>query len=285
MGAVKDTSYFNLFPTFFANYQASQMHNFGLSYSRRINRPSYGTLNPFEVSIDAYSFNRGNPDLTPAYTHNVELSHTFAGGLMTRIGYSSTTDMIMQTSVADDDTQRTGLSFINFGRSQQYFAMANYRRQIVKIWTANVTVQGSYLISTSNEVSGEFINQGGMFYAQLNNNITVTPTLSAEITGWYRSKTRQGYTVAQPQGVFSVGLRQMLLKNKMTLSLTVNDIFFTSGYKGRTQYDTVNHFMDARWDSRYANLTLRYNFGSSTVRAARNKSTGIEDETTRAGGR
>ena len=30
-------------------------------------------------------------------------------------------------------------------------------------------------------------------------------------------------------------------------------------------------------------LSLRYNFGSTTVRAARNKSTGIEDETSRAG--
>jgi hypothetical protein len=43
--------------------------------------------------------------------------------------------------------------------------------------------------------------------------------------------------------------------------------------------------MDARWDSRYVNLTLRYNFGSSTVKAARSKSTGIEEETSRAGGR
>ena len=283
--AINDTTYFNLFPTFFANYQASQLHTFGLSYSRRISRPSYSYLNPFEISLDAYSFNRGNPDLQPAYTHNVELSYTYAKGLMARIGYSNTTDVIMQTSVADTAAQRTGLSYINFGRTQQYFGMANYRRQIAKIWMANLTVQGAYIINTANEASGEFVGKAGLFYVQLNNNITITPTLSTEITGWYSSKTRRGYMVVQPQGNFSIGLRQMLLKNNMTLSLTVNDIFFTSTYKARTKYESVNHVMDARSDSRYVNLTLRYNFGSSTVRAARNKSTGIEDEATRAGGR
>jgi hypothetical protein len=89
----------------------------------------------------------------------------------------------------------------------------------------------------------------------------------------------------EPQGNFSIGLRQMLMNNKMTLSLTVNDIFYTSYFKVHTQYENVNQKINSWQDTRYVNLTLRYNFGASTVKAARNKSTGIEDETTRAGGR
>jgi hypothetical protein len=163
--------------------------------------------------------------------------------------------------------------------------MANYRRQIVKIWTANLTVQGGYLINTSNETSGEFVSKGGVLVVQLNNNIAITPTLSAEVTGMYASKMRQGYFVIKPQGNFSMCLRQSLLKNKMTLSLTVNDILLTSKTKLHAQYENVNYTMVDVLDTRYVSLTLRYNFGSSTVRAARSKSTGIEDETTRAGGR
>jgi hypothetical protein len=75
----------------------------------------------------------------------------------------------------------------------------------------------------------------------------------------------------------------MLLKGKMSLSLTVNDILYTS--KTRLKFENINNTFYDRTDSRYANLTLRYNFGSKTVRAARNKSTGIEDEAWRAGGR
>ena len=285
-GEVNDTTYFNLFPTFFVNYQTSQLHTFGLSYSRRLNRPGFDVLNPFEMDIDAYTFWKGNPNLTPAYTHNMELSWMFAKGLMTRIGYSSTTDFIFRAPVVDETTQRTGVIWRNFGKSQNISLMANYRKQIVKPWTANLTIQCAYQINTSDEASGEYRSEGSSFVVQLNNNFTITPSLSAELTGMYMSGIRQGYLVIKPQGNLSAGLRQMLLKNKMTLSLTVNDILFTSRTKGYARYENVNlTIVDNAWDSRYVNLTLRYNFGSTTVKAARSKSTGIEDETTRAGGR
>jgi len=135
------------------NYTASQKHNFGFSYSRRLNRPNFDALNPFEISVDAYSFITGNPYLTPAYTHNVQLSHTFAQSLMTRISYSSTTDMIMRVPIEDATNQRYGLTYGNFGKAQNYSAMMNYRKTLLKICTANLTAQGSYSISTSDYVN------------------------------------------------------------------------------------------------------------------------------------
>ena len=282
---VGDTAYFNLFPTFFVNYQVSPKHTFGISYSRRLSRPDYSYLNPFEISLDAYSFTIGNPYLTPAYTHNVQLSYMFGQTLMARFGYSNTTDMMMRTPIEDAATQRYGTTFDNFGRSQNITAMANYRKSLFKFWAMNLTVQGAYFINTSDEASGKFVNKGESMIIQLNNNLTLTKTLSAEVTGMYVSKIRRGYLVIQPQENFSIGLRQMLLKNKITLSLTVNDILYTSKDKMRAQYENVDYTLANERDSRYISLTLRYNFGSTTVRAARNKTTGIEDEASRARGR
>jgi len=284
-GELNDTTYFNIFPTFFVNYQASQKHTLGISYSRRLSRPGYNLLNPFEVVIDAYSFTVGNPNLMPSYTHNIQLTHTFAQTLMSRIGYSNTNDFIIFTNIEDAANQRYGTTYLNFGRNQNISAMMNYRKSLFKIWVANLTVQGAYGINTSDEASGKFVNKGGSLTVQLNNNITITPTLSAELSGMYFSGMRQGYFVWQPEGNFSIGLKQQLLNNKMVLSLTINDILFTSNDKGYARYENINYTMFNVRDSRYVNLTLRYNFGSTTVRAARSKSTGIEDETTRAGGR
>ena len=283
-GEVNNKSYFDLFPTFFVNYETSQKHTFGLSYSRRLSRPNFTNLNPFEVTTDAYFFIKGNPNLMPSYTHSVQLSHTFAQGLMTRVGYSHTTDMIMQAPVEDATTQpqRTGIIYQNFGKNQNVNVMINYRKQVVKFWTTNMTVQGAYQTNTSQEASGEFTNEGTSFTAQLSNNITITPTLSAEVTGMYMSKMRYAHYIMQPQGNFSVGLRQSLLKNKMVVSLTINDILYTSIQKGGAKYENVNYSYVMEQDTRYVNLTLRYNFGSTTVRAARNKSTGIEEEASRA---
>ena len=278
-----DTTYFNLFPTMYVNWQASDKHNFGLSYSRRLSRPNYESLNTFEVALDAYSFFVGNPNLTPSYTHNIELSYMFGQTLMTRIGYSHTTDLIMRTPIEDATTHRYGTTYSNFGKSRNWQAMIYYSKSIVKRWTANLSLMGMYLTNTSDETSGEFVNKGGSLIAQLSNNLTITSSLSAEVTGLYVSGMRQGYFVIQPQGNLSIGLRQMLFKNKLSLSLNIEDILYTSKDKGRAQYEKVDYYMHYTRDSRYASLTLRYNFGSSTVKAARNKTTGIESEAKRAG--
>ena len=145
-GELNDTTYLNLFPTMFVNYQASQKHNLGISYSRRLSRPSYIDLNPFEVAVDAYSFTRGNPNLSPSYTHNIQLSHTYAQSLMTRIAYTSTNNLIIAIPIVDEATQRYGLTRGNFGRSQTISAMINYRKAPVKQWTANLTIQGDQYI-------------------------------------------------------------------------------------------------------------------------------------------
>ena len=65
-------------------------------------------------------------------------------------------------------------------------------------------VQYAYNINKSNEASGEFVNEGGMFVAQLSNNITITPTLSADVTGFYASGAHMGYFVVKSMGNLSV---------------------------------------------------------------------------------
>lgn len=61
--------YFNLFPSAFFSYKKSKEVNFQLSYSRRINRPSYRFLLPFQTFSDARNLWRGNPELQHASYH------------------------------------------------------------------------------------------------------------------------------------------------------------------------------------------------------------------------
>ena len=191
----------------------------------------------------------------------------------------------MLTPFKDATTGRRGLTNKNFGRSQQFMGMTSAQIPLNKIWTASLSLHGGYVINTSNEASGEFVNKGGVFAVQFQNNFTITPTLSADLTCFYHSRFRQGHFVIQPVADISVGLRKVLMQNKMTLSLTVSDILHTSKQRGSVKYENVNYSLVQDNDNRFVNLTMRYNFGSTTVRAARSRQTGIEDETTRAGGR
>lgn len=65
--------YTNLFPTAHFTYNVSTALNFQLSYSRRIDRPSFWHLNPFGGIADRRNIRIGNPDMNPVYTDSYEL--------------------------------------------------------------------------------------------------------------------------------------------------------------------------------------------------------------------
>jgi hypothetical protein len=276
---VNDTAYFDLFPTFFANYRISKTHNVGISYSRRLSRPNFDVLNPFEQKIDAYFYISGNPYLTPSYTHNVQLSYSFGQSLMARLAYGHTTGAITQTPVSDADGKRYGVTYINFGERRDLMLMVNYRKTVAKFWSFNLMAQGGYL----DNANGNYTGNGLSFTTNLSNNITFTPTLSAEITGMYVYGIKEGYFNIRPFGNLSAGLRKSLLDNRLTLGVTVNDILNTSQMKGVSQYDNIYYRAHIDQDSRWVNFTVRYNFGSDKVKASRRRNSGIEDEVVRGG--
>ena len=58
--------YVDFFPSAGITYQANPKNTFQVNYSRRIKRPSYQDLNPFEGRLDELTFERGGSDLWEA---------------------------------------------------------------------------------------------------------------------------------------------------------------------------------------------------------------------------
>ncbi|MBK8880462.1 MAG: outer membrane beta-barrel protein [Haliscomenobacter sp.] len=56
-----ERSYLDVFPSGGITFTPSQKHSLNLSSSRRINRPSYQDLNPFQNRLDELTFEQGNP--------------------------------------------------------------------------------------------------------------------------------------------------------------------------------------------------------------------------------
>jgi hypothetical protein len=281
-GAVSDSSYINLFPSLFINYRPDS-HTLGISYSRRISRPSYGQLNPFEIKMDAYSYIAGNPYLTPAYTHNVQLSYSYKQYLMARLSYSHVSDMIVNAPVASGEDARYGIIPINFGRNQSFSGMVNYRISPAKWWVANLMVNATYATNNSGqEQEDEYLSRGFSYNISLNNSFVLPYGFSAEISGFYVFGLKQGYFVLEPIGNISAGIRKSLLDNKLMISLNVNDLFYTYNERVSAQYGNINYKVVNDRDSRSAALSLRYSFGSDKVKASRRRTSGIEEEAGRA---
>ena len=93
-----------LFPSASISRELSEVLGANLSYSYRIQRPSYSSLNTFAQFLDPYSASQGNPNLIPAFTNKYQFNLTIEGQPFFGIGYSSTKDAIFNIIQQNDTT-------------------------------------------------------------------------------------------------------------------------------------------------------------------------------------
>jgi len=272
---VNDSSYFDLFPSVYVDYRMSDKHQFNIGYSRRIMRPAYAQLNPFEVTIDAYSFTAGNPYLRPLIMDNISLSYTNQYGLMMRFALNLMNDMMLEVPVQRGN--RYGLVYDNFGKRTTLTLMLNYRKMLTKFWMINLAFQGGY----EHNVTDESDRNGLAGDIQLYNAFTLSPTWSAELTALYSSPQNYAYYHSQALSNVSVGIRKMLLKNRLSVSLTANDLFRTYKTDMQGRKDGMDYRVKMEGVTSWVGIGLRYTFGSNQIRSSRWRSSSIEDETSR----
>ena len=277
VNVITDSTYLNLFPSAYISYVPSEKNQFNFAYGRRIMRPVYAQLNPFEYRIDAYSFEAGNPYLKPMIMDNLSLSYmNNPAGLMLRLGYYNLRNLMQQVPIQEGN--RYGFSVSNFGTRTSISIMANYRKTFFKQWTMNLMVEGYYHTNTADESDGTFKNNGFTYDAQWNNSVNITSTFSAEMTTMYSAPYTEGYFKGKSISNVSVGLRKMLLKKKLSISLNANDLFHTFKSDETAKNETMDYRVWVDRDSRWVSLSLRYLFGSDKIKAARKRDTGVEEE-------
>ncbi|MES1223317.1 MAG: TonB-dependent receptor, partial [Bacteroidota bacterium] len=224
--------YTNLFPNLGIGYDLSDKNQFNFSYSRRITRPNYDALNPFVFFLDSLTYGQGNPYLQPQFTNNFELSHTFRRFLTTTINYTQTNDIITQLLKQDNDKKITYQTQENFSQMKQIgiAVMANFT--VVKWWKSNI-----YFNVFNNHYKGIYQAdpvdiQFSSFMFNASNNFTFGKGWSAEISGWYRSKTTEGLIVANDMWAVNSAIAKQILKKKGTIKAGIRDIFLAQQFSG-----------------------------------------------------
>ena len=281
-------NYTNLFPSAALTYNVSQKHGFNLTYSRRIDRPSYQDLNPFEERLDELTFRKGSPFLRPQYSNNYEAKYIFMGFASLGASYSKTKDLI--TDIVEIDLTAPNKSFINYRNlaSQDNFALTLSTPTPIKKWWngfLNVTMFKSIYKAKFPEYDFTAATPiAWNVYAE--QTFTLPKDFVYEISGWFNSTSIWGGSwVSQPQGSLDMGVQKKILKGKGTLKLNVTDIFFTAPW--RSFSDAIPNLVikgNGNWESRQVKLNFNYRFGSNTVKGARSRKIGLEDEKNRIKG-
>ena len=275
-------SYTNLFPSAGLTFQQNMLNTWSLIYSRRIERPDYASLNPFEYQLNELSFMRGNPFLQPQYTENIKLTHTWRYTLNTSFSFSYISDFYAQVTQAEDQV-RNFLTTLNVADQQIYNLSVSYPMQIKEWWNVYANIYGYYAKYTANDplfVPIDQLTYGG--YAQ--STFTLNPAWSLEVSGWFSSPSIWGGTYRTASlGALNTGVKYQF-SPRGTLRMSVNDILYTQPWEGETEFADVRINGTGGSDSRQFRINVSWRFGDAEVKELRKRKTGLENEQGRIGG-
>ncbi len=254
--------YIDFFPSVFINYNISDNHQTGISYSKRINRPNYGNLNPFQYFLDQYTSEQGNPYLKPEYTHAVDVSYTLKQQYHLSAGYSRTNDVIAESMNQDVETKQTWVTRDNLAKQQIWYANLNIPVKIAAFWNTNTNLNTFYM-GFEGPLNGQLLQQG-QFAWQLRSNHTfnILPTLTAETSVNYQSSLIYSIYRIGAQWSIDAGINKSFRDKRANLKLSVSDVFDTRIQDVRTQYADLRAVINQKNETRVARLTFTYSFGN-----------------------
>ncbi len=278
-----DTTYLNLFPSGALTWNINKKNSLNLTYSRRIDRPSYQDLNPFENKLDELTYEKGNAFLKPQYTDNVELTHTFMGFLNTTVGYSNVTNYA--TQITDTIANATYVQQQNLATQQIFTFNLGSPLPIKKWWNGYANFWYNYQIFDGHINDKKVHTELPMYGAYLQSTFTLGHNYTAEVSGWYNGPSVWGATwKTKPQGGLDLGVQKQFWDKKASLKLNVTDVFLSEPWKANSDFGGLKIDAGGSWESRTVRLNFTYRFGNNQVKAARQRETGLESESKRIKG-
>ena len=232
-----------------------------LGYSADIQRPYYDQLRSNINYDNRYTYEGGNPFLQPTKSHNVNFSASYKW-LMFSLGYSHIIDPIIQHSETYNDDPAVALfRQVNGEAYDNVYASLNLRPTF-GIWHPSLMV-GVQKQWFKMAVYGH--NPLGNPLATFRFDNTVETKL-CEISLNMRCNTtgaEENNYMRKPSFRADLSLYKSLLKDKLTLSLYVSDLFKTGKTDLTMFYGAMREAIYHAPAMRDINLTVRYKFNTS----------------------
>jgi iron complex outermembrane recepter protein len=278
-------NYVDFFPSASITFNKNPMKQWSFSYSRRIDRPVYQDLNPFEFKLDEYTFQKGNTELRPQYTNTISVTNVYKYRLTTTLSYSHVNDIFTQLV----DTTEKSKSFITKKNlATQDIVSLNVSYPFQKKWySAFFNVNSFFAHYKANFGGGtRVINLDvATFSLYMQHSAKLNKVWTAELSGFYNSPSVwQGTFKTKSLWSADGGFSRPILKNKGNFKVSVSDMFRTLRWRGNIDFAGQQTTASGYGESRQFKVNFSYRFGSNLVKAARIRKAATDEEIKRTQG-
>ena len=276
-----DNSNFNVVPYLNAAWQIDAKNSLSLSYTRRLGRPSVDYLNPYIFEESPYSRMHGNPDLRTVVSDALTLTYRTSG---------ETWDFTARTygSLCDNKIEYLSKVYPDGVKVSTYENAVTYDH-INQMLSFNWNPGQRFSLQSSAQVGYNYFyapsldqkNDGVEWAFDLSTNVVLwqgaTAFASGSISG---GETTLQRTYRGVDYVYSLGLRQGFLQNRLILSATAV-MPFQNRYCGPTR-DTYaeNYYQhnESWYCPRQFRISLTWRFGKTSINFKHAKKTEVSDK-------
>jgi outer membrane receptor protein involved in Fe transport len=218
---------FDLFPSAYITKQLNKKQQIQLNYSRRIDRPGGRQLDPFANYSNPKRIRKGNPYLEPEYVDSYELNfqQQFNKSFVALETYYRKTNNVIsrfEVPIAVDTTVST---YKNLNHDNSLGVELNMNLNLTKWWRLNAGGTG-YYYQILGELEGEDIdNETFTYNFRANSMFTFAKNTKVQINVFYRGPSISAQGSRKAFFFSNLAVRQDLLKNKLTLTAQLQDVF------------------------------------------------------------
>ncbi len=213
-----ETDYFCILPQLSAFKELKKSQTIKISYRKRIFRPSINYLNPFEVWSDSIHLLIGNPDLTPSYSNDIELSYSKKFGsnfIQPKLFFEYVTDDFHTINYTNEENVNI-TKYDNIGITYNYGIGLATALQPFKWLKLNMDARLFNRIIKSEDTYSSYnqkVQQKISYSVSFNTIITPYKTWNIGISGFYNSPNIQYQQVNYRHILIACSIDKELFKN------------------------------------------------------------------------
>ena len=267
--------YNDLFPTLNLALELKEDETITLGYNRRIRRARSYFINPFPSRSSITNIFQGNPNIEPTYSNGIDLGYlkrfsqtTINGSIYFR---KSTGEFTFITESTGESVLVNGnlvpvirRTPINLASNSQTGVEFNVNYTQSKLWRVrgNINFFESDLKGEYNGVvydSKNFSWSGG-----LNNYLKIFSSVDWQTSLSYRAPQKTAVSNRKARISSNTALSKDLMKDKLTLTFKVNDIFETQKWRIESFNENYRSYSESSWrGGRNFELNLIYRFNQN----------------------
>lgn len=269
-GTPIENSYLELFPSLSAQHTFNENHSLALRYYRRITRPRYSDLNPFQFFQSNNTVVEGNPNLRPAIRNYVSLEYGIGKDYSLELYYFDDSNDFFEQVVQDNESNLLRFLSVNLESNITYGAEFRMNKGWTNFWDTYLLLTYYNKQTSFTDIDSGVIVSNGLWTGNLrfNNYFTLLKDRSMymDVLFRYSSPTVIGNSRRESTSQLILSLSKTFWQRKAALSFSFDDVFNDGNFFYTRKYLNQDNSTFSRRETRLFYIGFRYRFGNNRIR-------------------